>query len=300
MSYKSRKLNKRKVSQLKFILKKFKIVLLKNIKNLKRREKPMRLQATSKVMEFLRKKNKIIRLNNLRINEWVDNYLNKCLLSGKPVNILTQWCISKDLEERLKKQKDRFVPTRKERKFFETELPQIISVFLKNGFQLNWWITFNRSYLNSGRIDKRLEKKYKEMITNLAEEYAITDKVIFLDWEEEVLSGRPTANEQILNNFKNYIPEGAYRVEFERHSKWAKEEAGLNQTDGELEQDVKFQIACEVEEARFLMNEDSPFGNGNFILVPLEIPERYDFFRVFARDFRKRIVSIVSCYPWRY
>lgn len=299
MSYETRKLKNKKINQLKYKLKKFKIVLFKNIKNLKRREKPMRLRQVDKVMDFFRKRNKIIRPNNLRINEWVDNYLNNCLMKGETVNILTQWCVSKDLEERCKKQGEGFIPTRKERRLFERELPEIISVFRDNGFALNWWITFNRSYLDTGRISKELEDEYKELIMKLAEEYIITDKIVFLDWEKEVLNSRPGPNRGVLNNFQKYIPEGAYRVELERHSKWAREEARLNQTDKELERDVKFQIACEVEESRFLMNKDSPFENGNFILIPLEVPERYDFFRVFARDFKKRIVSVISCYPWR-
>lgn len=300
MSYKSKKLRRSEFGRLKYKLKKFKIVLLKNIKNLKRREKPMRLRVVDRIMKFLRKRNKIIRPNNLRINEWVDNYLNNCLINGEAVNILTQWCISKDLEERFKKQCNKFIPIRKERRLFESELPQIISVFAENGFKLNWWITFNRSYLDSGRVDKELEDKYKKMIMDLAEESSIADKVAFIDWEEEVLGGRPKPDRELFANFQKYIPEGAYKVELERHSKWAREEAGLDQTDKELEQDVKFQIACEVEEGKLLMSKDSPFENGQFVLIPLEFPERYDFFRIFAKDFRNRIVSVVSCYPWRY
>lgn len=299
MSYGSKKLRKNKFNQLKYRLKKIEIVLLKNIKKLTGREKAMRLRGVRNVMEFLRKRNKIIRPNNLKISEWVDNYLTYCLMNGKAVNILTQWCISKDLEERFKKQGGKFVPTKKERKLFETELPQIISVFSNNGFKMNWWITFNRSYLDSGRINKELEDKYKKIITNLAENSSIIDNVVFLDWEEEVLNSRPAPNRDVLDNFQRYIPEGAYNVELERHSKWAREEAGLNQTNNELEKDVKFQIACEVQEGFLLTSKDSPFEKGNFILIPLEMPERYDFFEILTRDFKRRIVSVIPCYPWR-
>jgi len=69
-------------------------------------------------MEFLRERSRMIRANNPRINEWVDDYLDGCFTNGKSVNILTQWCISKDLEERFRRQGNDFVPTRKERRVF--------------------------------------------------------------------------------------------------------------------------------------------------------------------------------------
>lgn len=258
----------------------------------------MRFSGTKKVMEFLRARNRTISPNNLRINEWVDEYLDRCFGRGEPVNILTQWCISKDLEERFKKQGGDFAPTKKERKFFEAELPQIISMFLDSGFRLNWWITFNRSYLDSGRIAIELEKKYKEMILELAREISLDGNVLFLDWEEDVLGTRPASDKSILENFKQYIQQRAFSIEFQRHSNWAEKEAGLCQTKKELEKDVKFQIACEVKEGSFLLSEESPFA-GEFILMPLEAPERYDFFAVLADSFKRRIVSLLSLYPWR-
>jgi len=300
MSYQSKKRKKSKLNQLKFFIELVLIKFFNKIKNrvkkTKRGEEPMRLFKTRKTMEFLRIRNKIIRSNNLKINEWVDEYLDRCLINGEPVNILTQWCISKDLEERFRKQNNKFVLTRKERKLFEKELSEIIYVFKENGFDLNWWITFNRSYLDTGRISKELEDKYKRMIIDLAEK--IDDAIIF-DWEEDVLRGRPRPNKEVLENLEQFISSEAFRIELERHSKWAKEEAGLKQGDEELKQDVRFQIACEIEEGRFLINEQLFSKSKEFILIPLEVPERYDFFTVLANDFKERIVSVLSCYPWR-
>jgi len=300
MSYQSKKRKKSKLNQLKFFIELVLIKFFNKIKNrvkkTKKGEEPMRLFKTRKTMEFLRIRNKIIRSNNLKINEWVDEYLDRCLINGEPVNILTQWCISKDLEERFRKQNNKFVLTRKERKLFEKELPEIISVFKENGFDLNWWITFNRSYLDTGRISKELEDKYKRMIIDLAEKI---DDVLILDWEEDVLRGRPRPNKEVLENLEQFISSEAFRIELERHSKWTKEEAGLKQSDEELKQDVRFQIACEIEEGRFLINEQLFSKSKEFILIPLEVPERYDFFTVLANDFKERIVSVLSCYPWR-
>ena len=47
---------------------------------------------------------------------------------------------------------------------------------------------------------------------------------------------------------------------------------------------------------RIVIN-NSPFRE--CLLVPLESPERYDFFTLLVPDFKKRIVAILAPYPWR-
>lgn len=259
----------------------------------------MRFPATKKVMDFLRTRNRIIRQNNLRINEWVEEYLNRCLAEGKPVNILTPWSLSKALERRFKKQGNYFAPTKKETRLFEEEMPEIIKLFKENGFRLNWWIVFSRSYLDKRLIPQELENEYKRMITELAEEFSLADNVLFLDWEDDVLGNRSVPDERILEDFDRYIKQGAFEIELQRWRNWAREETGLNQDDDELERDTKYQIACEVNEGEFLMGDRSPFDSGDFILMNLEMPERFDNFAVFAPDFKERTVSVLSFYPWR-
>ncbi len=80
---------------------------------------------------------------------------------------------------------------------------------------------------------------------------------------------------------------------------WVKNDTDIIQSDTEIEDDLKFKIACEAEEGRFLLSPESPFPRGQFILVPLELPERYVFFEILAPDFQKRIVPILKTYPWR-
>lgn len=249
-----------------------------------------------KAMEFLRKKSRLVRKNNPRIDQWVEDYLKTCFLNGQPVSILTQWCISKDLEQRFKTQGNKFIPTKRERILFETELPELISVFKQNGFSLNWWITFNASYLDSGRISRELSDAYQKMINELAGDI---DDVLILDWEDDVLEKRPEPNQEVLENMDQFINPKAFELELERHSLWARDEAGLAQSNKELRRDVIFQIACEVEEGRLLTSNKSPFEKGQFLLFPLEVQERYSFFTVLAKDFKKRMASVLFTYPWR-
>lgn len=258
----------------------------------------MRLKQTVAIMDFLRKQGKVVRSNNKKIDEWVDEYINDCILKGKPVEILTQWCISKDLEQRYQAQGQKFTPTKAEVELVQEEIPRVLKKFSENRVLVNWWVTLNRSYLDSGRIDLALENEYREMIEQLIKDSGLSDLTVF-NWEDDILNSRPKPAAQVLEKMSNFISKGAFQLELARHSAWAKEEAGLTQTDEELERDVKFQIACEVEEGRFLTSQETPFSQGNFILVPLEVAERYVFFSTLAPDFPKRIVPILKPYPWR-
>jgi len=293
MSYQSRKKKKDFLSQIKYKIGLAKIALLQKFKT---RRKNMRLRQTNAVMSFLREKAKIIRPNNLRINEWVDDYVNRCALEGKSVEILTQLCISKDLEMRYQGQGDQFVPTKKERLLFEKEIPQVFCAFQKSGIALNWWITFNQSYLDSGRISDDIRSAYADMISKLAEPLVQQGWLMVADWEADILMKRSESSKEVLANINRFVKPDALQLEIQRHSAWAREEAGLTQSDDELRRDVYFQIACEAEEGRYLMS-DAPFGE--FVLMPLEAPERYDFFVLLTPTFKQRIVAALPPYPWR-
>lgn len=257
----------------------------------------MRFPATTKVMAFVRERNRLIRPNNLKVNEWADGYFNGCIANGEPVTILTQWCISQDLEQRYQKQGNQFISLRKERRIFGTEILKIAEAFLANGFKINWWVTFNRSYLDSGRISPELENDYKAMVVDLARPLIEQGWLLLADWEDDILGQRPQPNPAVLASPERYVQPQALELEIKRHSSWAREEAGLTQTDSELRRDIFYQIACEAEEGRLLGGNDSPLGE--FILIPLEAPERYDFFTLLAPDFKRRIAAVLPPYPWR-
>lgn len=299
MSYRKKKLKRSKLNRLKFQSRMAWNKFLGNVRWLLNKQGgyAMRFPATVKVMAFLRDRNRLIRPNNLKVNDWVDSYLDRCVANGDAVTVLTQWCISKDLEQRCREQGGAFVPTRKERRIFETEIPKIAGAFLANGFRLNWWITFNRSYLDSGQISSELENSYKAMVAGLARPLIERGWLILADWEDDTLQKRPQPNSEVLNAPERYVQPQALELEIKRHSSWAREEAGLKQNDEELRRDVYLQIACEAEEGRLFDGNDSPLGE--FILIPLEVPERYDFFLLLAPQFKRRIVAVLPPYPWR-
>lgn len=262
----------------------------------KEKKETMRFRGIANVMQFLRERSRIIRPNNQKVNEWVDSYVNECVLQGTPVNILTQFCLSKSLERRLELQGGSFVPTKKERLIFEREIPAIANAFFDNGLRVNWWLTFNRSFLDYGRLDAGIENQYKAMIGLLTGALISQGFFQVLDWEDDVLGKRPEPNEEILRSPDAFISEEAFGIAVERQRSFASR-AGIETTDDILRKNAMIEIAYEAEEGRLLNGVDSPFGN--CILAPAELGERYDFFTIFAKDLKKRIVAVLPAYPWR-
>ncbi len=299
MSYKDRKNKKSKINRLKY---QFGLAFNKffyNIINIQKEKWKMGSIQIQNVMKVLRDKNRLVKPNNLKINEWVGNYLADCFLNGKTVNILTQYCLSKALEKRFCEQGNVFISTKKERRIIEEEIPKIMVLFAQNGFRLNWLITFNRSPIDSGLLLPEVECRYKEMVLSLAKNPLYQKNVLFLDWEDDFLGGRVKPDQAVLGDYFAYVDEAAFKLRLEQLTTWSRDEAGLDKTQAELKNDIIFEAACEAEEARMLSGPNSPFGQEDFILLPLEAAERYDSFTIFVEDFKKRVVSVLTPYPWR-
>ncbi len=167
MSYKKKKLQKSRFNQFKYKFGQIKLAFLKQVKALLKKEGRMRLPQVARIMESLRFRNKGIRPNNQKIDEWVDNYIQQCVLRGQKINILTQWCLSKDLESRYQIQGNQFIPLASEIELLQKEIPQLIKVITDNGVGINWWITFNGAFLDRGRISVELAKQYADMLKRI-------------------------------------------------------------------------------------------------------------------------------------
>ena len=296
MSYKNKKLQKSKFNQFKYRFGLIKLALIKRARALFQKEGRMRLQQVARIMESLRLRNKGLRPNNQKIDAWVDNYIQQCILKGQKVDILTQWCLSKDLETRYQVQGNRFEPLQAEIDLLQREIPQILKVFTDNGVGVNWWVTFNGAFLDRGRISKEPTKEYADMLRGIS----TSPELILMDWEEEILGGnRPQPSQKVLDDFFGIVPRKAFDLDFSNLLERVKKYPEFSKTEEELKKESQYKIACEAEEGRFLFSPDSPFPCGQFILVPLEFPERYIFFAVLAPEFKKRIASIVKSYPWR-
>jgi len=296
MSYKNKKIKKKNINQLKRKIGLVKIVLLKISKlfTLKNQINMQQVQ-TRKIMEWLRTRAKTIRVNNIRINDWVDEYVEKCVLNGKPVEILTQYCLSKDLEKRYEVQGNRFLPLKAEVKMFKETIPNIIKMFRVNNVSVNWFITFNNSFLDRGRVSDVIVQEYMTMISGLC----LDNEVSFFNWENDILLKRPEPNQEVLNDFKNLVSVQAFELDMKNLLERVKQYSDFNKSESELRTEAMFKIACEAEEGRFIFSSESPFSGGDILITPLEFPERLVFFETLTPGFQKRIVPILELYPWR-
>ena len=250
------------------------------------------------VMAGLRAKAKIVKANNLKISEWIEGYLLKCFLEGKPVNILTQYCLSKALEKRFSEQGNRFVPTKKELKTLQEEIPSVVELFSRNGFRINWWVTFNRAFVEEGFLPRNIEKAYEELTQSLLRTPS-KEVITFANWEDDILLGQSSPDPLVLQNFYDYVTMGAFGKRLEELKMRKNKETGWQKTDEELGQYIRYGSACEASEAKLLSADNPLFGREDFILIPLESAERYDSFTIFVPDFKKRIATVLTPYPWR-
>ncbi|MCX6751755.1 MAG: hypothetical protein NT161_03275 [Candidatus Nomurabacteria bacterium] len=257
------------------------------------------LRQTIEVMKKLRELNKFLK-NSLRINEFVDTYINECMLNSEPVVFITPWSLSPRFKTRYIEQRNIFIPTQKEIDLFNKEIPNIVNLFKENGFTIEWWIIFSRAYLNVRLLEKNIENQYVDMIKNIIKRY--DSPVVIINWEDDVINKRHTPNADLLidKNFDELIDKENYFYELTRWTNWVQEE-NINITKEELATQTKYQIACEAEEGKFLMkNFNNPLCKpGNFLFVPLGNPERYIFFSTLVPEFKKRILNVLKLYPWR-
>ncbi len=250
---------------------------------------------TTTIMQWLRERSKTVRPNNLRINDWVDEYIDKCVLTGKPVEILTQYCLSKDLEKRFSAQGNTFIALKPEEKMFKKTVPSIIEKFKQNTISVNWYITFHNSFLDRGRISEHMSISYINMIQNLVS----NEELLLLNWEKDVLGKRPGAAKEVLKNFKDMVSEEAFELDIHNLLERVKQYGDFTKTEEQLREEAMFKIACEAEEGRYIFSSESIFSNGDILITPLEFPERLTFFEILTPGFQKRIVPILPLYPWR-
>ena len=212
MSYKKKKIKKSKFNQLKYKFGQIKLALLERARALFQKEGRMRLPQTQKIMEALRFLNQGVVRNNKKIDEWVDGYVNDCILNGQPVEILLQWCSGLGLDKRMERQGGQFIPLPAEIDLIQKQIPRIIKIFTERGVGVSWIITFSRSYIERRRLLDGPFSAYMTMIKDLARGIKELDEnVMFLDWDE--LAGNIQPNQEILEKFGQFVSKNAMEYE---------------------------------------------------------------------------------------
>lgn len=263
MSYKNKKIKKSFLSQLKRRVGLVKIALLKKYKSfITKNKNNMQQRQTVKIMQWLRDRSRAIRPNNLKVKDWVGEYIERCILNGKPVEILTQYCLSKDLEKRYEIQGNTFTPLASEVEMFTKDIPVIMEMFRANNVSVNWYVTFNNSFLDRGRVSEEIVEEYMNMIRKLSK----NEKVSFFNWEKDILGKRPDPNQRVLENFKELVSGQAFEIDMKNLLARVEQYSDFNKTEKELRNEAMFKIACEAEEGRFIVSSEAPFSGGDILI----------------------------------
>jgi len=297
MSYQNRKQKKLKLNKFKYIIGLIWIKFFNKIKY-KKEVGEMQFFKTRKVMEFLREKRKSLSrdVKGVRINQWVDEYLQLCLENNQKVVIITPWSWSTALIGRYKEQGNMFKPTNKEEKLFAKKIPKIMDVFEKNGFRLDWFIALGRSCLDDRLIGPKLESEYQEMITKLAKPLFKRGLEI-VDLENDLFNQRIVPDEEMLKNLKKYIKPGILRREIEKWREWA-QVTGYKAPVEQIDQETNYQMASMIKEGQMFMNPNFVLGQ-NFLLFLLESPENFFYLTIKAPELDQRMITVLPYFPWR-
>ncbi|MFH1456922.1 MAG: hypothetical protein ABIF17_02275 [Patescibacteria group bacterium] len=226
-----------------------------------------------------------------KIKPYVAEYLEDCLVKGRPVNILVQWCVTKILDER-KKMQDGLKALPDEIKFFNEDLPRLIGLLKKWGLKVDVIITFNLSEFEKSRPSQETIEEYIDLVKSLTE----LPEICFMNGKEFFGFDVISPNQKILSFPEQFIKPNTLNFEVERGKKIMLD-YGYQISEDRIRKDTISKIAGMAEEGRILCEDIFPEG---FLLVPIENPERYDFFSLLIKSFKDRLVPVVRRYPWRY
>ncbi len=234
----------------------------------------------------------------LRVGNRAKDYLFDCWNKRMAVNILTQCCVTKSLDERKILQNNRLKPLKSELRVFYREIPKIVALFKSYGFSINWFFIFVDSENTRRQASLTVKKEIMNLYQNLA---GGVGDILFYDWLDFLNSfgiNKINPNQDVLLNFTNLVKKDAFRFEYERRLR--REIIELNELD-KADQDnliweTKYRIAQMAEEAKVITESLFPEG---LILIPSEEPERYDFFRILVPWFKELLVCLLTPNFWR-
>jgi hypothetical protein len=218
-----------------------------------------------------------------RVKDYVRQYLQQCLVNNSPVQVFTLWCLSRSLEKRMDRMANLIEPNENEKKFFKSA-ERISDLFRECGFEIDWLILLAGSAVQSGQTTSEIKIVYKKMLEGLA------NPLGFMVVEDAL---KITPAEIVLNDFYHFVQPGAEAIELKRRIKlW--EKRGFKIDEEAIREELRLSVAVKAAEGKSMVEEF-----GDFLLVPVEFAERYDFHNILVPGFTGRLLPIIKPYPWR-
>lgn len=222
-----------------------------------------------------------------RLRAYVRDYITRCVTFREPLQFITIWCVSKSLEERFKRQRG-FVALPGERKTL-TDFKELQELFAQVGVLVNHFIFLVGSGVPGGKVAAGVTEQYLKHLSELSAALEV----------DVVILPRPVAvpDPNLLGLPMLQLPNPSWFEALQRESarrlKLAKSR-GVRQAPNMAEQEAQLSIEVKATEASELVNEF-----GDFILIPVEYVERYQFHNLGYPGFTDRLLPITKPYPWR-
>lgn len=231
------------------------------------------------VIEQLQKRS----LGKYRLRPYVSDYLTRCLTFQKGATLITSWCLSKSLEVRLGLQ-GKFTPLPKEYKVLK-DLNLCNELLSELGLQVSHFIFLVGSGVERGQVTAEVRGQYQDMLQELVDFFGF----------DILVDTRAVASPDlgILNKPEQLYHIDAYHKEIERRISLAKQR---NQkiTKTQAVDDAILSIAVKAGDAMELTRDF-----GDFLLIPIQFLERYQFHNLGYPNFTDRLLPITQFYPWR-
>lgn len=218
-----------------------------------------------------------------RIRQYLVKYLQTCMATMQPAQIITLWCLSKGLERRLKLGGE-FTPLSGELKVLE-DFGWCHRILAESGLVVNHFIFLVGSGVERGQIASEVAGRYQTMLESHINRIGL-----------DVLLGRRAASrpdDGLLNKLRGSEPSSAVTREIDRRLRLAAEQK-VWLTKPQACAEATKSIAVKAAEAKDLINEF-----GDFALIPVEYVERYQFHNLGVPAFTDRLLPITQTYPWR-
>lgn len=218
-----------------------------------------------------------------RLRPYVRNYLRRVITEGaNSVQIVTLWCLTRRLENRLRN--DVTILLLPSEIKVVTEIDTIITYLEGEGLRADWYILLAPSAVVAGQIRMPVARAYNQTLAKAFGGMSACALEIAPRFEPD-----PMLTSHILSRVSS---EALARERARRIYLYA--ERGIMADASLIEADLKASIAVKAREGQWLVETF-----GDFILVPVEYPERYVFHELLMPDLTERICPILTPYPWR-
>lgn len=218
-----------------------------------------------------------------RLRPYVSEYLTRMITSGaSSIQIVTLWCLTRRLEKRFRSDGNLLLLPSELK--VVAEIDAIIGYFQEEGFSVDWYVLLAGSAVTSGQINASVAGAYNQALAVAFEGMTMCALEVVPHFEPDPA---------LVSRISSLVPhEALERERMRRTHLYA--ERGIVADTCSIAADLRRSIAVKAQEGQWLVETF-----GDFLLLPVEYPERYVFHELLAPGLMQRICPTLTPYPWR-